>query len=235
MKKTKRTVIILYAISVVVFLAYWGLYWLSRRLETFDGFYTNYPTPIGWAPEFILFTAVLPYSLLMLACGKSENKRALQGVFGVFILFMGIMFGKTLPQVYRHYNHSIMLKDTRYDITDIELEDVEKISRANGNYILYIGRPSCLNCDFAYDKIYKSTEREALMVYYYDTSKDREDNNREMTAVLDKYSINSVPAVIFFVDGKVDKCITGNEVVKDFSDIVHQYKTNATYFTDKLK
>ena len=47
MKKTKRTVIILYAISVVVFLAYWGLYWLSRRLETFDGFYTNYPTPIG--------------------------------------------------------------------------------------------------------------------------------------------------------------------------------------------
>ena len=56
-----------------------------------------------------------------------------------------------------------------------------------------------------------------------------------MTAVLDKYGINSVPAVIFFVDGKADKCITGDEVVNDFSHIVHQYKTNATYFTDKLK
>ncbi len=219
---------LLFVIMVLFTLVVVSLNFLINRLNDYDGFYTDhkYTFMIVGALFVMLIIRFLP-----LYDTKKLNLYSLL-ISSLYIIVMLVYFSNSFILTYRHFEYSILQKDVRFEIENVSLDEIDKIDE--GDYILYIGRPTCNLCVNTYDYLYKSSLEQPIRILYYDTTNDRTTNNDKMTSILDKYEVSEVPAVAFIVDGKLSKTIFYDEILSSFNEYIHIYKTHAIYFNREL-
>lgn len=224
-KKIKQNRIlfsIICVLNIVVIL----LYVLSLKLNAFDG-YRTYHLGIS-NPQMAIF-CILVFSILFIPVFDFEKINIYSlSVFVLFLVLHIVMIYKSVDAVYPHFKNSIMYNNTRFEIEDISLTELNNLS--SGNHIVYIGRENCIYCNFAYDYLYKRSLEQPIKISYYNTGVDREDNNEEMMKTLEKYNVSSVPAVIFIVNGKHESTIFYTDIINYFGETIHNYKIDNIFF-----
>ena len=215
---------LLFVIMVFFTLVVVSLNFVINRLNSYDGFYTyhKYTFMIVCALFVIFIIRFLP-----LYDTKKLNLYSFL-ITGLYTVLMLVYFSSSFILTYRHFEYSVLQKDVRFEIENVSLDAIDKIDK--DNYILYIGDSTDNLCDDTYDYLNKSSLDQPIRVSYYDTN----ENNDEMTSILDKYEVSEVPAVVFILDGKHSKTIYYDEILSSFNEYVHIYKKHAIYFNKEL-
>ena len=201
-------------------------YLLMLRLYIYDGYRTYHRFIAN--PLMCLFGFIVFCVFFLPIWDVKETPTIAKCTFLLFLCFFSIQLLHSVKTIWPHFENSIINRDVRFEIEKITLSELDNIS--DGNHIIYVGRPSCNYCNLTYDYLYKRTLEQPLKISYYNTELDRENNNKLMTDILDKYNIKSVPAVLFIVNGQLEKTILYEEIHNDFGAIIHNYKTQNIYF-----
>lgn len=200
---------------------------IDYALFVYDGINVDLPE-FTFAP-FLLWTTFILSKLFFSDYTEESRLHVFSLVFytviNIFVIFNMI---NVVPATITHSYTSFYIKDIRYDIREISLEDLENLD--SGNHIIYVGRPSCEYCNYSYDKLYKCSLQQPLIINYYNTDVDRDSNKYKMLEVLNNYDVTEVPMVLFVVNGKLDRKMCYNEIVNYFEDIVNYYKTKGVFF-----
>lgn len=228
MKKTKNLNVILYIFNCTLLVLYLLRWVINYALVKYDGYYTNkFESPVIGCIVFLVF------SIFFIGVLDFKKVTAYSiSLFAVCAVLLGGMLLKDGAFTYRHLENSVFGKDTRYEIQNINLEQLENIN--SGDFIIYIGRPTCDYCTEAYDYLYKYSLENSVQIHYYDTSGDRENNKEYMEQVLKEYKTETVPAVIFIKNGKADKVIFYSDIVSSFARQVQDYKRMGVYFNKTI-
>lgn len=80
----------------------------------------------------------------------------------------------------------------------------QKMSNKNTGFV-YVGRPTCADCQAFQPILKKELETRQLEepLAYYNTDKASEKSREDMTALLKKMGIESVPTLVYLKEGKV--------------------------------
>lgn len=229
MKKKLLKIPIGYRVNIIFLFAYSLAYILQWRLEKFDGYlpYYNYYTWL--AVPIVIFAVYSAVTLLLYMTGK---KKLISLVSVAVLTFNILLCGDSFVQIYRHFKNSYLLRNERYALQEISLEQASSIE--SGNYMVYVRRDSCMYCketDYAIDNTLKN---QPLKVYFYDGTADRENKKDEYYEFINKYGIEGLPRLIVFVNGKVDSVLTYDDISNNLDDILHMYRMKNIYFTEDL-
>lgn len=123
--------------------------------------------------------------------------------------------------VIRYVSKHNILAEIRYelftkkmgDINSKQLLDIEANSK-DENYIIYVGRESCLDCIETIKKINSLKdlfEEDNYEFYYFDTDKHK--NEVDFQEALDLYDIDFIPTVVISLDSK--------KYILNHSDLIH--------------
>lgn len=217
--------LLLYIIYFLLNLLPCLLYYIRYRLESYNGYYTH--LNLGIAPGFC-FLLFIVFSVFFIPV--LNEKLSLYSA-GLFVFFAGVVLSSSIIgslSVWKNVENSLILKATRYEIESITLTEFENVE--DKDCIVYVGRPSCQDCVDAYSFLDSVRDNQPLKILYYDTDLDRDTNYESMMWTLQHYGVESVPAVVFVIDGKPDKTIFGDEIETQFEDTIHEYKTQNIYF-----
>lgn len=218
-------IVVIFALTAANMLVWLAHYILVRT----DGFYTN----ITGHPA-IPFAVFVIAAVFLLGTADADKLSLFSIMVSVpAVLVLSALLVGTGREVYSHFENSVLLADERFEIEQISLDELESIS--DGSFAVYVGRPDCGYCRTAYDTLYKFSAHSPLQLHYYNTSDGRKTERDRMMEVLEKYEVTTVPAVVFFVDGKADKTIFYEEIASDFPGYIEEYARRNVYFNKKLK
>lgn len=74
---------------------------------------------------------------------------------------------------------------------------------------VYIGRPTCEECDRFSPVLEEVLKENDKSIYYYNTDDAVKEGEQEMIDMLDKLEVNLVPTLIYLKEGKVVKSAVG--------------------------
>lgn len=137
------------------------------------------------------------------------------------------LFGIIIVSVLVFYSVILLSKNTsavnEIKISSITTSDLIKRLGEKNDFILFIGRPTCEECQKASKILKKMNLDTEIEIGYWNTDKAREDEEK-LDDILTKLDVAAVPAVLKVADGEVERSIIGvgseNEFVKEVSDLV---------------
>ncbi|MET1180507.1 thioredoxin family protein [Peribacillus simplex] len=94
-------------------------------------------------------------------------------------------------------------------LISLDTPKLEKYIKEKENFWVYIGRPTCDECDKFSPVLNEVLKENNIQVYYYNTDKEREENEKEMVNQINKLGVKTVPTMINFKKGKVIKTVNG--------------------------
>ncbi len=213
--------------NTVLIIAVFCIYFLQKRIERFEGFDQNFIL-IVWPA--LLIVPFLIYALIAYVLVRSEKLYSLYVFISAvaFTLLFQVFIHDSMA-VYKHFQNAVVIRNNRYEVEDIDLYSLKTIGKKD--CLVYIGRPSCNQCVDAEKIIKNIMSDQPVRVYYYNTEKDRKNNREEMIDLLNNYSVYYVPAILFFVDGRLDRILYYDQIESNLGEIIHVYKMDNIYFT----
>ena len=128
------------------------------------------------------------------------------GIFMIgLIIFTGVCF-------VAHAKAYLLTERAPY-FNSITLEELDDLEKRKLTGLVYVERDSCVLCNEARPRLEEYLEEEYSTMLHYDTSLDREKDYDVMMEVLEKYHVNSVPAVVVLEKGSVIDTLTYAEIM----------------------
>ncbi|EUJ32953.1 thioredoxin [Listeria floridensis FSL S10-1187] len=89
--------------------------------------------------------------------------------------------------------------------------------------IIYVGRPSCVDCQ-EFQPLLKQVlqEEKITKLDYYNTDEASKKNRKAMIAMLKKMKVDSVPTLVALKAGKVESVFLGNDKKTDLKNWLSQ-------------
>lgn len=128
--------------------------------------------------------------------------------------FILIIF--SLPTILYVYTQMATSKEGLYEVDSISLE---KIMNGKDTLFVYVERPTYPQCKEFEPILRKVLNNQHQSMGYYNTDNARKENEDKLEIMADSLGINSVPAIIKIVDGKVIDRIIGlknEKAIKEF-------------------
>lgn len=94
-------------------------------------------------------------------------------------------------------------------LTSLDSQKLEKYIKEKENIWVYIGRPTCDECKRFSPVLKEFLKENNKQIYYYNTDKERKENEQEMINQLNKLGVKTVPTMINLKKGKVINTIVG--------------------------
>lgn len=231
-KKNKKNLffiisaIVLLAIFLILVSVYISITDESSKYRMFaTGSYFYYPGGIIFS--IVIFISIL-ISVPQIGTGTLKKSGKIIVIICLAIaLVFNIGLGSYIGGV---FYQSKVLQNTRFDITEITLEELNKIDDTDNTTIIYIGRDDCPICEEVYPQLVDITKQIPVKVNYYNTGNDRYDNTDNMMIGLNKYYVSSVPTVLAFIDGQIDEMFEGDEIKNRLNDYLLEKNTKGVYF-----
>lgn len=148
------------------------------------------------------FSAVLYiFSFDCFDCVKCRGQKAFTVLF--FCLCIAGVYSdfKSGITYLNQYNNIVKIRNERYEIQNITLEELSRFADGKENRLIYIGREDCPACRGIPEYLENLAKQQPLKIYYYNTGLDRENNYDGMMTVLEKIGVSAVPSVAGVVKG----------------------------------
>ena len=129
--------------------------------------------------------------------------------------FILIIF--SLPTILYVYTQMATSKEGLYEVDSISLE---KIMNVKDTLFVYVGRPTCPQCKEFEPILRKVLNNQHQSMGYYNTDNARKENEDKLEIMADSLGINSIPAIIKIVDGKVIDRIIGLKNEKAIEEFI---------------
>ncbi|MFI8496722.1 thioredoxin family protein [Peribacillus butanolivorans] len=100
-------------------------------------------------------------------------------------------------------------KSSASSLISLDSQKFEKYIKEKENIWVYIGRPTCDECDRFSPVLKEVLKENNKQIYYYNTDKARKENEQEMVNQLNKLGVKTVPTMINFKNGKVINTVVG--------------------------
>lgn len=107
----------------------------------------------------------------------------------------------------------------------ITTNDWQKKVKQKASQLIYVGRPTCEDCQAFQPMFQKEVKKQKLgKIDYYNVDKARKVDEKAMTALLKKYEIDSVPTLVAMKAGKVKATYSPTPDQKKLADWLKKYK-----------
>lgn len=170
----------------------------------------------------LLGLVMLIFSLILL---RKRRHKITMIIFSVFfacgLIFNAIALIDHVVLYYKLETTTIASAEVKYT-SAITLQEMQSAIRSDDTAIIYIGRPSCPDCmknQKALEKLFKQSKENIL---YYNTTKDRYDNNEQMNEVLGSVGVTEIPTIIQVRQGVVQTLISGDNFLKDAAHLFQE-------------
>ncbi|EOW2616248.1 thioredoxin family protein [Enterococcus faecium] len=107
----------------------------------------------------------------------------------------------------------------------ITIQGIDSIMDSKGNSIVYIGRENCPDCILYKPKLISYLEKEKLEINYLDTTGNKTDVDN-FRKYYNKLGVESIPAVIFIKNGKVERILYGDKEAENIERTIKLFKTS---------
>ncbi|MBC1922355.1 thioredoxin family protein [Listeria grayi] len=149
-----------------------------------------------WIAMFVAVAALVTLS----ACGGANSKTAAEKA-------------KQTEAAGKNFLHVITTNDWQTKVKN------------KASQIIYVGRPTCEDCQAFQPMFQKEVKKQKLgKIDYYNVDKARKVDEKAMTALLKKYDIDSVPTLVAMKDGKVKATYSPTPDKKKLADWLKKHK-----------
>lgn len=94
-------------------------------------------------------------------------------------------------------------------LISLDSQEIEEHIKNKENLWIYIGRPTCPECEKLSPVLKEVLEENNKHVYYYNTDEARKENEQEMITLLEKLEVKLVPTIIHLKEGEIIKTSVG--------------------------
>lgn len=105
------------------------------------------------------------------------------------------------------------------------IQSIDSIMDSKGNSIVYIGRENCPDCILYKPKLISYLEKEKLEINFLDTTGNKTDVDN-FRKYYNKLGVESIPAVIFIKNGKVERILYGDKEAENIERTIKLFKTS---------
>lgn len=107
----------------------------------------------------------------------------------------------------------------------INTQKFEELIKEKENVWVYIGRPTCDDCDRFSPVLKEVIKENNKKVYYYNTDEARKENEEKLINHLNKLGVKSVPTLIYFKKGEVVKTVVGYQDKASVEKLLKDYES----------
>ena len=209
-----------------------ALMWYGvSRIEKFAGYEFDISGKMGiWPVAFLRFCIF--FLLIALIVSNAVGKKAFTVLF--FCLCIAGVYSdfKSGITYLNQYNNIVKIRNERYEIQNITLEELSRFADGKENRLIYIGREDCPACRGIPEYLENLAKQQPLKIYYYNTGLDRENNYDGMMTVLEKIGVSAVPSVAGVVKDEGTAVYSGDEITANLERYIHSEKVKGNFFTE---
>ena len=209
-----------------------ALMWYGvSRIEKFAGYEFDISGKMGiWPVAFLRFCIF--FLLVALIASNVVGKKAFTVLF-LCLCIAGVYSDFKSGITYlNQYNNIVKIRNERYEIQNITLEELSRFADGKENRLIYIGREDCPACRGIPEYLENLAKQQPLKIYYYNTGLDRENNYDGMMTVLEKIGVSAVPSVAGVVKDEGTAVYSGDEITANLERYIHSEKVKGNFFTE---
>ena len=209
-----------------------ALMWYGvSRIEKFAGYEFDISGKMGiWPVAFLRFCIF--FLLIALIVSNAVGKKPFTVLF-LCLCIAGVYSDFKSGITYlNQYNNIVKIRNERYEIQNITLEELSRFADGKENRLIYIGREDCPACRGIPEYLENLAKQQPLKIYYYNTGLDRENNYDGMMTVLEKIGVSAVPSVAGVVKGEGAAVYSGDEITANLERYIHSEKVKGNFFTE---
>ena len=209
-----------------------ALMWYGvSRIEKFAGYEFDISGKMGiWPVAFLRFCIF--FLLVALIASNVVGKKAFTVLF-LYLCIAGVYSDFKSGITYlNQYNNIVKIRNERYEIQNITLEELSRFADGKENRLIYIGREDCPACRGIPEYLENLAKQQPLKIYYYNTGLDRENNYDGMMTVLEKIGVSAVPSVAGVVKDEGTAVYSGDEITANLKRYIHSEKVKGNFFTE---
>ena len=225
--KSKILIVVAVITQIINALMWYGV----SRIEKFAGYEFDISGKMGiWPVAFLRFCIF--FLLIALIVSNTVGKKAFTVLF--FCLCIAGVYSdfKSGITYLNQYNNIVKIRNERYEIQNITLEELSRFADGKENRLIYIGREDCPACRGIPEYLENLAKQQPLKIYYYNTGLDRENNYDGMMTVLEKIGVSAVPSVAGVVKGEGAAVYSGDEITANLERYIHSEKVKGNFFTE---
>ena len=207
---------ILIAVAVITQIINALMWYGVSRIEKFAGYEFDISGKMGiWPVAFLRFCIF--FLLIALIVSNAVGKKAFTVLF-LCLCIAGVYSDFKSGITYlNQYNNIVKIRNERYEIQNISLEELSRFAAGKENRLIYIGREDCPACRGIPEYLENLAKQQPLKIYYYNTGLDRENNYDGMMTVLEKIGVSAVPSVAGVVKGRGTAVYGGDEITATYT------------------
>ena len=225
--KSKMLIVVAVITQIINALMWYGV----SRIEKFAGYEFDISGKMGiWPVAFLRFCIF--FLLIALIVSNAVGKKAFTVLF-LCLCIAGVYSDFKSGITYlNQYNNIVKIRNERYEIQNITLEELSRFADGKENRLIYIGREDCPACRGIPEYLENLAKQQPLKIYYYNTGLDRENNYDGMMTVLEKIGVSAVPSVAGVVKGEGTAVYGGDEITANLERYIHSEKVKGNFFTE---
>lgn len=225
--KSKMLIVVAVITQIINALMWYGV----SRIEKFAGYEFDISGKMGiWPVAFLRFCIF--FLLIALIVSNAVGKKAFTVLF-LCLCIAGVYSDFKSGITYlNQYNNIVKIRNERYEIQNITLEELSRFADGKENRLIYIGREDCPACRGIPEYLENLAKQQPLKIYYYNTGLDRENNYDGMMTVLEKIGVSAVPSVAGVVKGEGAAVYSGDEITANLERYIHSEKVKGNFFTE---
>ena len=225
--KSKILIVVAIITQIINALMWYGV----SRIEKFAGYEFDISGKMGiWPVAFLRFCIF--FLLIALIVSNAVGKKAFTVLF-LCLCIAGVYSDFKSGITYlNQYNNIVKIRNERYEIQNITLEELSRFADGKENRLIYIGREDCPACRGIPEYLENLAKQQPLKIYYYNTGLDRENNYDGMMTVLEKIGVSAVPSVAGVVKGEGAAVYSGDEITANLERYIHSEKVKGNFFTE---
>ena len=225
--KSKILIVVAVITQIINALMWYGV----SRIEKFAGYEFDISGKMGiWPVAFLRFCIF--FLLIALIVSNAVGKKAFTVLF-LCLCIAGVYSDFKSGITYlNQYNNIVKIRNERYEIQNITLEELSRFADGKENRLIYIGREDCPACRGIPEYLENLAKQQPLKIYYYNTGLDRENNYEGMMTVLEKIGVSAVPSVAGVVKGEGAAVYSGDEITANLERYIHSEKVKGNFFTE---
>ncbi len=103
-------------------------------------------------------------------------------------------------------------------VQEVSREQINDMLAAESSFFLYVGRPTCPDCEAFYPELEEILSARSQRVFYYNTAV-KASGKRDMKAYVESLGIDEIPAILQVENGEIAARYNGQSKkdVEDFS------------------
>ncbi|PGZ27587.1 thioredoxin [Bacillus anthracis] len=140
----------------------------------------------------------------------TRNKILFFTVFGV-VFILSYLF--LVPQIF-----------PKGELVDVKTSDIQSMIDKKQDGFIYIGRPSCIHCKKFLPHLKDSIKDNKIIVNYYNTDENNNEDNLKKSFLLSELNISKVPVVLYVKNGKEVGRFLGNENQTELDEWIKSMK-----------